>query len=493
MKSAAAAMASAAARLGLAASETKHLVELAETSAAKQAEVGQPKLSNAVEAEINQDVKKLVSRIEKEAIAKAKDEAVTQGKILQSAISDAAADAAKAMMNASKSVGNAAGKGAAGGKVAGASTAGKKAAGGKVAGASTAGKAAGGGGKAAAVDCSKANVTLANLRATGKVSCDISFDSETFTCATKFEVECPQQCPVEPVNGDIWFTPNSSVCTAARLVGAIDVHGGKFTVSSISPQSRFYATSANSVESMALNSSAPLNAYTIANLCNSSVATSCHKDAKCELTLGLYMCRCRPGYIGDGRDCKEIDECVVGGDNCNAQASCVEFPGGHRCACPAGYEGNGLKGTECRPRCFGRFADDACGGPLRGKCEKPDSCACKPHLTGQECAGVAPSATCADAGVKAGRVTLYLGGELSKPYPATCELGVDGGIETRVSGFTVVASNTSFLLVRRQDYNSVYGCEGPFKVSGTQTISLGAPFKVVNALLPPSTPAPGFK
>ena len=459
VKSAASAMASAATRLGLADSQTKNLVKLAAASAAKQVEADQKPLSSFVEAQINEIVSKAVAHVEAEAVAKAKEEADQQSKVLQSMIAQAARDTAKALKDspAATAVSVSTGKPAKG---------------------------------AAATDCSKVNVTDKNLRAAGKVSCDVTFDSATFECATNFEVECPASCPVEPVNGDNWFSSNSSVCTAARLVGAIDAHGGKFTVASIAPQKQFPANFANFVHSVALNSSLPLQAYTVVfPPCNVSDAASCHKDAKCELTLGLYMCRCRPGYLGDGQDCKEIEECTVGKDNCNSDASCVEFPGGHRCICPAGYEGNGLKGTDCHPICSGLWGPAACGGPLKGKCQKPGLCSCQPHFAGPECASSEPAPTCAAAGVKAGDMTLYLGGDTSKPFMATCKLGVDGAIETYVSSFKLVASNDSYLLVSKHGYNSVYGCEGSFIDSATQAISFDTPFKVLS-LPHSSAPAP---
>ena len=37
--------------------------------------------------------------------------------------------------------------------------------------------------------------------------------------------------------------------------------------------------------------------------CSSAEANDCDLDAMCTNTEGLYVCRCKRGYTGDGKNC----------------------------------------------------------------------------------------------------------------------------------------------------------------------------------------------
>ena len=65
----------------------------------------------------------------------------------------------------------------------------------------------------------------------------------------------------------------------------------------------------------------------------------CHINADCTDTPGSYTCACLTGFDGDGFDCVDIDECLLGVDNC--QQNCINLPGTFACACDRGYQESG--------------------------------------------------------------------------------------------------------------------------------------------------------
>uniref|UniRef100_A0A8D0G4I7 Stabilin 2 n=1 Tax=Sphenodon punctatus TaxID=8508 RepID=A0A8D0G4I7_SPHPU len=74
-----------------------------------------------------------------------------------------------------------------------------------------------------------------------------------------------------------------------------------------------------------------------------------HQGAECIKTgPGTHECVCQPGWSGDGRDCSEINNCLLpnfGG--CHGNASCMYVvPSQNNCECKEGFRGNGI---ECAP------------------------------------------------------------------------------------------------------------------------------------------------
>ncbi|XP_064612337.1 uncharacterized protein LOC135476257 [Liolophura sinensis] len=60
---------------------------------------------------------------------------------------------------------------------------------------------------------------------------------------------------------------------------------------------------------------------------------NCTQD--CQNTMGSFQCTCAPGYQGDGQACTNVDECATGIHRC--QHKCVDVTGSYNCECYQGY------------------------------------------------------------------------------------------------------------------------------------------------------------
>ncbi|XP_077024533.1 nidogen-1 [Tamandua tetradactyla] len=64
--------------------------------------------------------------------------------------------------------------------------------------------------------------------------------------------------------------------------------------------------------------------------------------AQCVYTGGSsYTCSCLPGFSGDGRACRDVDECQP--SRCHPNAFCYNTPGSFMCQCKSGYQGDGFR------------------------------------------------------------------------------------------------------------------------------------------------------
>lgn len=76
--------------------------------------------------------------------------------------------------------------------------------------------------------------------------------------------------------------------------------------------------------------------------CTMPAVSLCSDNATCTNTIGSFMCTCNMGFIGDGRDCQDIDECMDGTATCDVNATCDNLFGSYRCLCNTGYRGSGF-------------------------------------------------------------------------------------------------------------------------------------------------------
>ena len=78
----------------------------------------------------------------------------------------------------------------------------------------------------------------------------------------------------------------------------------------------------------------------------------CAADAICTVAFATAQCKCKPGFLGDGKTgsgttgCTDIKECTDGSAGCSPSATCTELPGSYKCACKAGYSGDGKTCTD---------------------------------------------------------------------------------------------------------------------------------------------------
>ncbi|XP_041935625.1 stabilin-2 [Alosa sapidissima] len=72
-------------------------------------------------------------------------------------------------------------------------------------------------------------------------------------------------------------------------------------------------------------------------------ALSCGPEARCveQADTGKLVCRCKPGYLGNGVQCTSINPCLQ--RVCHPQATCTHVgPNQHVCKCVPGYSGDGI-------------------------------------------------------------------------------------------------------------------------------------------------------
>lgn len=71
----------------------------------------------------------------------------------------------------------------------------------------------------------------------------------------------------------------------------------------------------------------------------------CHADASCKTIKSpdsqTFTCRCKEGFLGDGKQCSDYNECTTTDASkrhkCSANSQCINLPGTYRCDCLPGY------------------------------------------------------------------------------------------------------------------------------------------------------------
>ena len=70
----------------------------------------------------------------------------------------------------------------------------------------------------------------------------------------------------------------------------------------------------------------------------------CAGEARCVNSVGGFLCTCQAGYVGDGFECTNVNECDnVLQNNCSAEGGrCTDTVGSFTCACLDGFSGDGV-------------------------------------------------------------------------------------------------------------------------------------------------------
>ncbi|XP_057703561.1 fibrillin-3 [Corythoichthys intestinalis] len=69
------------------------------------------------------------------------------------------------------------------------------------------------------------------------------------------------------------------------------------------------------------------------DMCMPPYTFPCHKDATCSSTKQNYTCTCKSGFLGNGLNCTDIDECAEVSTCPNAKFECKNIPGSVECYC----------------------------------------------------------------------------------------------------------------------------------------------------------------
>nr|CAB3262256.1 uncharacterized protein LOC100179077 [Phallusia mammillata] len=77
----------------------------------------------------------------------------------------------------------------------------------------------------------------------------------------------------------------------------------------------------------------------VSNDTKANCALVCHSNATCKTEANRYLCTCKDGFLGNGRCCSDIDECILKTDSCHDNRLCENTIGGFVCSCDVGFVG----------------------------------------------------------------------------------------------------------------------------------------------------------
>ncbi len=203
---------------------------------------------------------------------------------------------------------------------------------------------------------------------------------------------------------------------------------------------------------------------------SSSAVTSCGTScAACVVpanaapvcTGGACDFTCATGFVRQGQDCLDVDECLNGNGGCSANAACANLPGSRTCTCAAGFTGDGITCTdtdECQTNNGGCSASATCSNTPGSR-----TCACNSGFSGDgltctdvdECltgnGGCGTNATCTNGvGTRTCACNAgYMGNGLSCTDVNECATNnggcaATGGVCTNTMGSRTCACGTGF-------------------------------------------------
>jgi len=107
----------------------------------------------------------------------------------------------------------------------------------------------------------------------------------------------------------------------------------------------------------------------------------CNPHANCNKTgPGTFSCKCKPGYVGNGMRCIEVDACLP--NPCHEKARCSRTGAGQSaCTCNPGFNGDGKKSCVENDPCSSNPCHKS-GGICTKKSVTLFSCKCKPGWLG---------------------------------------------------------------------------------------------------------------
>ena len=143
-------------------------------------------------------------------------------------------------------------------------------------------------------------------------------------------------------------------------IGTVEIEGDmtEYTFDGLDGQTNYiFVVSAESFNM--ISDGAFIAARTGSDWCKMK-GTTCGVDGECVNYENHGKCECKKGYVGNGFQCSDQDECMAGTSECDEHATCTNTIGSHICQCPNGFVDLLSDGTRCedinecetiRPRC----------------------------------------------------------------------------------------------------------------------------------------------
>jgi len=79
------------------------------------------------------------------------------------------------------------------------------------------------------------------------------------------------------------------------------------------------------------------------------MVAGCHSNAVCENIQERFTCTCKKGFMGNGLNCQDINECNTNNGGCHSSALCENNAGSFMCTCRKGFKGDGFSCEDAIP------------------------------------------------------------------------------------------------------------------------------------------------